>query len=590
MHFGTIPGPISMRCDNYSFTASWIKYVFQSAITVISHTLSFIVAILWIRFLFSSYYHYQASNQDHKHKNDISAYIQSILFYLPFSSWIWIALCLTNTLFFVGFMMQTWIIPILWNFEGHSNAKLFRCFALAFILIVIACNVLFSILQILSYSQFYSALILVQMLFVMISSFVLLFVIIKNGTSSMIDPIEEEESENGSICDIDLDSEHNQNENESAENEAHHSRIYQKLQKHSKHNLIAAFSNYSCSKLLIICTLFSFVITATVVSLFVNFRFVLCFILKNNIGKNTVFDTNFVIHSAVTIFGTLLVGEALILIMRILMRWLIILLSDSYNGKVKNSMDLSFGAHYDSMQSFNRMILFMIPLLFIIKLSVFVMLYTFTDPIEFAVAIIAFCLFSRCFNKICLFVEDKTICKLTADTNGSIQDHHLKAQCKYIHDIIHYIAILLIPAMFALFNVNLSNNESASLSSFHYLRAAAIQFSIQSLFDLLPFIVIFVGNPMSATNENFYQRSGGAVRRRCCAVSEYAMHLKVEYVNMMNGWTATDQCVRYFMWWCTIFIGGYFCFYLLYPQQFLCVVSKSSNSFVFGDWAYVPCK
>eukprot|EP00483_Globobulimina_turgida_P010227 UN10246 len=127
-----IPGPISLQCDNIQFIKSWIKYIFQSALSVTSHTITFLITILWIRFMFSSYYQYQRNqNSD---INDVSKYALSILSYLPFSSWVWIAICVSNIIFFLGLMIQCLIIPIAWNFEDNSNTKLLRYFIILFII------------------------------------------------------------------------------------------------------------------------------------------------------------------------------------------------------------------------------------------------------------------------------------------------------------------------------------------------------------------------------------------------------------------------------------------------------------------------
>merc|ERR1712129_374253 len=86
----------------------------------------------------------------------------------------------------------------------------------------------------------------------------------------------------------------------------------------------------------------------------------------------------------------------------------------------------------------------------------------------------------------------------------------------------------------------------------HYLQMALVQFAIQIVFDLFPLSIVLIGNPMSATKRNTNW------------ISAYAMKTKIECVNGMNGWTATDQCVRPFMWWTTLVIAGYFSFFFFY--------------------------
>merc|ERR1712129_658186 len=93
----------------------------------------------------------------------------------------------------------------------------------------------------------------------------------------------------------------------------------------------------------------------------------------------------------------------------------------------------------------------------------------------------------------------------------------------------------------------------------HYLQMALVQFAIQIVFDLFPLSIVLIGNPMSATKRNTNW------------ISAYAMKTKIECVNGMNGWTATDQSVRPFMWWTTLVIAGYFCFFLLLSATiFMC--------------------
>lgn len=369
------------------------------------------------------------------------------------------------------------------------------------------------------------------------------------------------------------------------------------------------------------------------------------------------------------------------------MRWLTILLSDSFNNceqaRSRRYSVSSVNSHYASMQSFNRMILFAIPLMFIIKLSVFIMLYTFINRVQFAVAVTALCVFSRCFNHIFQRVENRTIRNLLHrrqqqqqhsqqhaqqeymfdhddddDMNSmhNLQDHHLLAQCNYIHDIIHYVVTLLVPLMFATFGVNLQQQqqqeESAladgggaggampphALPSFYYLQTVSIQFAIQSVFDLFPILLILFASPSSTgyppnnqygdarrgAADGVHVGGGGGVAKRSCyrnggsfyrlsrasnlpamhdedaadpmrsasntCCSSMALSLKIDYINMMNGWTATDKCVRDFMWWSTIFIAGYFAFYLLYPQQFFCAFKAHHQSILFGgDWIYTQC-
>ena len=257
------------------------------------------------------------------------------------------------------------------------------------------------------------------------------------------------------------------------------------------------------------------------------------------------------------------------------------------------------------------MILFTIPLVFIVKLIVFVMLYTFTESIEFGVAVIAFCVFSRILNQIFNVIENKMVgilmrkhdAEYFEDDNSlmHLQDHHLLAQCNYIHDIIHYVVTLMVPVLLTVFSVNFASNHSEDYSGFsrlHYLKLATMQFLIHSMFDLFPLLVILCGNPNRPRNASFHQLSNRlpfvsdheqlGKKAGCC--SRWAVSLKAEYINMMNGWTATDRCVRHFMWWCTIFIGGYFVFYLLYPQQFLCVVRRDHAIFLIDDWLYLQCQ
>eukprot|EP00488_Nonionellina_sp_1-RS-2012_P001817 TRINITY_DN312_c1_g1_i1.p1 TRINITY_DN312_c1_g1~~TRINITY_DN312_c1_g1_i1.p1 ORF type:complete len:206 (+),score=55.45 TRINITY_DN312_c1_g1_i1:97-714(+) len=203
-------------------------------------------------------------------------------------------------------------------------------------------------------------------------------------------------------------------------------------------------------------------------------------------------------------------------------------------------------------------------------------------------------------------IEDNVLNKLIGDdefdvyddqnTLRSLQDYHFLAQCDYIHDIIHYISTLLIPLMFALFGVNIQNDESV-LPVFHYVQTAFIQFMILCIFDLVPFLIVLMGNPRSTYQESFYHLSQNipivahkASESRCCGIRELALNLKVQYINMMNGWTATDKCVPHYMWWCTIFIGGYFAFYLMYPQQFLCVTRYDRHSVIFDNWIYIQCQ
>ena len=595
-NFGIIPGPISFRCDNIQFIESWIKYIFQSAICVICHTFTFFITILWIRFIFSSYYDYEFENRNNNN-NNIKSYKLSILSYLPFSSWIWIIICLTNIIFFLGFMIQTWVIPIQWNFEDNSNTKLFRYFGIFFILIIIILNILFSLLQIFSYSIFYNILNISQLIITLLFSFILLFVILKNGRNS-----------NSLTNDNNIDENNNNDNNDNNNNNDDENKmdlssenidIFQKIQKKSKKNIIMVLSkDYSCSKLLLICSIFSLIITFALCSLFINFNYLLPFLLNNNNNNNdnddSLFNKKFIIQIISILFGTLLIGNLLILFMRILMRWLTILLSssDSYD------IHLSFNANYGTMQTFNRMILFIIPLLFIVKLSLSLMFYTFINLNQFIIAIIIFCIFSRCFNKIFKNIENKILYKLLKNDNNdddnvdnNLQDHHLLAQCNYINDIIHYITILLIPLIFALFRINLKNQDY-NFVELYYIKRVIIQFLIESLFDIFPLFIILFGNPFSSRNSkkgynSFYHLSYiNQIKPNNLNIS---IKLKIEYINMMNGWTATDKCVKHFMWWSTIFIAGYFTFYLLYPQQFFCVIKSNTNNLFLNHWIYVQC-
>ena len=82
-NMGIIPGPMSLNCDNSQFINSWTQYILQSAICVTTHTLSFFITILWLRFLFSSYFKYQ---HDSHHDNDLPRHTASILSHLAGSS------------------------------------------------------------------------------------------------------------------------------------------------------------------------------------------------------------------------------------------------------------------------------------------------------------------------------------------------------------------------------------------------------------------------------------------------------------------------------------------------------------------------
>lgn len=572
-----IPGPISLRCNNAQFLASWMKYILQSAICVTTHTLSFLVALFWVRFVFTRYY---ASQHGSPH-NDIAAHTSSILSFLSFSSWLWAALCVTNIVFFLGFTIQTWVIPIQWNFEDASNTKLFRTFGVAFILSVIGSNFVLSALQIMDIPECSTALLFSQIATVMIFSFTILFVIIKKGRNAeCIEQISMAASESA----ID------------------HEVIAVPARQHreSAAGILGAFADrHHCSKLALICSAFSFVVTASIASLLLSFHFVFPFLLdRGRDSGHTLFDANFATHLVIVILAILGVGDVLILLMRILMRWLTLLLSDSYNEQREHArMSL-----YGSMTSWNRMILFVIPLMFVLKLTVFVMLYCLFETAEFVVGVFVFCLCSRCFDHLLIRFEDEAVRRLMnlsesdpsedADSvsmgSGTLQDHHLLAQCSYIHDIIQYIATLLVPLMFGVFGVDLEHEvgvdeaDKVGVPLSRYAEMAAIQMAIQLLFDVFPLLLVLAGNARS----QLYQ----VHRPQLSGLSNIAMGLKAEYINMMNGWTATDRCVRHFLWWSTIFIGGYFAFFLLYPQQFLCAIKADAPGVLQSGWHFVQCQ
>jgi len=331
--------------------------------------------------------------------------------------------------------------------------------------------------------------------------------------------------------------------------------------------------------------------TACVASLYINFNFILKFVFTNDNNNNN--NDKFIIHLIIILCGTLFIGKLLILFMKILMRWLTILLSNDsfYNQETKrNSISsLSYNANYGSMQSLNRMILFIIPLMFILKLSVFIMLYTFIDLIQFTIAIILFCTISRCFNIIFLKIENKILEKLLKNdddnnSNNHLFDNHLLSQYNYIHDMINYINTLFAPLIFVMFRIN-------NIDSIHYIKTSFIQFIIQSLFDLFPLFIILIGNRSSLQSSNYHLSSNLPIDNKpCFDIPLLAINLKIQYINMMNGWTATDKCVRYYMWWSTIFISGYFTFYLLYPQQFLCAIRANIDNFIFDDFIYIQCQ
>jgi len=189
------------------------------------------------------------------------------------------------------------------------------------------------------------------------------------------------------------------------------------------------------------------------------------------------------------------------------------------------------------------------------------------------------------------------------DSKQNLQDHHLLAQYNYIHDIIHYITTLYAPLIFVMFRIQ--NEPNSPLPQSHYIETTSIQFIIQSLFDLFPLFIILIGNSPRSQEQrpygSFYHLSRNSpimirnktnenFKNTCFDISNIAINLKIEYINMMNGWTATDKCVRYYMWWSTIFIGGYFTFYLLYPQQFLCAKRANIDSFIFEDLIYIQCQ
>jgi len=581
-----IPGPISLRCDNRQFLKSWMKYILQSAICVITHTLSFLVALFWMRFLFTRYY---ASQHGSQH-NDIAAHTSSILSFLSFSSWLWAALCVTNIIFFLGFTIQTWVIPIQWNFEDASNTKLFRTFGVAFILSVIGSNFVLSALQILGITECSMALLISQIAIVMIFAFVILFVIIKKGRNA--ECIEQISMAAAVAIPDDAIAVHARERRESAA------------------EILGAFADrHHCSKLALICSAFSFVVTASIASLLLSFHFVFPFLLnRGRDSGHTLFDSNFATHLAIVILGVLLIGDVLILLMRILMRWLTLLLSDSYNEQREHArMSL-----YGSMTSWNRMILFVIPLMFVLKLTVFVMLYCLFETAEFVVGVFAFCVCSRCFDHLLIRFENGAVRRLmrlsesdsSEDTSsasismssGGLHDNHLLAQCSYIHDIIQYIATLLVPLMLGVFGVDLEHEvgvdggKGVGVPLSRYAEMAAMQMAIQLIFDVFPLLLVLAGNAHSASVPSSSLALYQMHRPPLSALSSIAMGLKAEYINMMNGWTATDRCVRHFLWWSTIFIGGYFAFFLLYPQQFLCAVKADAPGILESGWRFVQCQ
>ena len=143
---------------------------------------------------------------------------------------------------------------------------------------------------------------------------------------------------------------------------------------------------------------------------------------------------------------------------------------------------------------------------------------------------------------------------------------------------------MLVPLMLAVFGVDLAHGRGRAVPPppSHYAEMAAIQLGIQLLFDLFPLLLVLAGNASSSSSYQMH-------RPPLSALSSIALGLKAEYINMMNGWTATDRCVRHFLWWCTIFIGGYFAFFLLYPQQFLCAVKVDQPAFLQSGWLFVQC-
>ena len=330
---GIIPGPMSLNCDNSQFINSWIKYILQSAICVTTHTLSFFITILWFRFLFSSYFEYQYHNH-HNNDNDLSRYTESILSHLPGSSWIWIALCMTNIVFCLGFMIHFWIMPIQWNFEDNSNTKLFRYFGISFVILTIITNITLSIFQLCGFHHFHDISNLTQLVVVCLFSFILLFVIIKNGRSSnSLNPMDSNPvvpDQSGSDIDLSPDRMDRGSDRFGIPeiDEIHEIEIVKRS--HFRIHRIAAFANHhSCTKLLFICAIFSCIITATMILLDVAFRYLLPFILSHNTAKTVWFDGNFVVHLALILFAVLMTGNMLILGMRVLTRWLTVLVTDS---------------------------------------------------------------------------------------------------------------------------------------------------------------------------------------------------------------------------------------------------------------------
>lgn len=605
---GIIPGPMSLSCSNAQFVESWLKYVVQSAICVTTHSLSFLLAVLWLRFVFSSYLEWESANRG---ANDLSRATASILSQLPSWSWIWVALCFSSIAFSLGFQIQLWVTPIQWNFEDAANTELFRVTGICFVALSVAANVTFSVLELCSFALFHRASALWQLAVVMLFSFVLLFFTVRNGRSSS-----SLNAANPSGSDIDLSSDDAISAMESAPPRDGDERARIDIVKRSIsriHRITEFANNHSPSKLMAICAIFSLLITATMVALFVAFSVVLPSVLRR--GRRHVLDRHFLRSLAIILCAAMTSGKMLILGMRVLTRWLTVLLTADYpsssqfgdDGQSRPSVACSFHAHYGSMQSLNRMVLFAVPLMFCVKLTVFVMLYVFVDPLEFAVAVALCCAFGRGLDHFFGAVENRLVAELMrSHCDGDyfeddhsmmhLQHQHLLAQCSYINDIVHYIGTLMVPILLCVFAVDFDGDD-AEFSRTRFLKAAATQFLIQSMFDLFPLLVILWGNPGRPRRGSTFQElsprrpfvedRSKAADSQCCG---WAMRLKVQYINMMNGWTATDRCVRHFMWWCSIFIGGYFAFVLLYPQQFLCAVPREGAAFALDAWSHVECQ
>merc|ERR1719474_2035049 len=169
-----------------------------------------------------------------------------------------------------------------------------------------------------------------------------------------------------------------------------------------------------------------------------------------------------------------------------------------------------------------------------------VMLYSFVDSLEFGVAVVSLCVFSRSLDRVLSVVENQMVSALMRNHDADIfgddhslmhlQDHHLLAQCNYIHDIIHYIVTLLVPTLLAVFAVDFEANDHRHFSRLHYLEMAVTQFLIHSMFDLFPLLVILCGNPHRPRNGSFQQLSSSLAfdcdhdeeadqRSPCCSLS-----------------------------------------------------------------------